>query len=150
MTTARRFTAAVLALLSLRAVQGLGASGVVLDRASYDLHPALEMQLWAAEPDVVDPVAMCFDANGRAYVVEMRDYPTGMPPDGRPGGTIRLLEGMNADGKPERATLFATGLRFPTSITPWRGGVLVAAPPQILWLKDTNRDGVADTLAVSA
>src|SRR2546428_9558116 len=45
------------------------------------LHPALEMSLFAAEPDVVDPVALTFDEAGRMYVVEMRDYPYGVGPE---------------------------------------------------------------------
>src|SRR6187397_2798698 len=60
--------------------------------SAYALHSAFEMKLFAAEPDVVDPVALAFDEFGRAYVVEMRDYPLGIGPEHKPGGTIRLLE----------------------------------------------------------
>src|SRR6185436_11825558 len=42
---------------------------------SYQLHPALEMSLFASEPQIVDPVALTWDEQGRMYVVEMRDYP---------------------------------------------------------------------------
>ncbi len=97
---------------------------------SYELHPALEMSLFAREPDVVDPVALTFDEQGRLYVVEMRDYPYGFGPNRRPGGTIRLLEDTDGDGRIDRSVLFAEGLSFPTSIAPWRGGVLVTAPPR--------------------
>ncbi|MSU34465.1 MAG: c-type cytochrome [Pedosphaera sp.] len=124
------------------------AAGPRLDPASYVLHPDLEMTLWAAEPDIVDPVAMCFDERGRAYVVEMRDFPLGMGPNHEPGGTVRLLEDRDGDGIPERSTVFADRLSYPTSITPWRGGVLVTAPPQVLWLVDTNGDGRADVREV--
>src|ERR1041384_2113114 len=34
-----------------------------------------QMQLIAAEPLITDPVAMVYDENGLAYVVEMNDYP---------------------------------------------------------------------------
>ena len=54
-------------------------------------HPSIRIELIAAEPDVVDPVALCFDASGNMYVVEMRDYPYGKGPTGSPGGTIRKL-----------------------------------------------------------
>src|SRR5262245_46865693 len=40
----------------------------------------LKIELVAAEPNVVDPVAIAFDADGRMYVVEMKDYPI-QPPD---------------------------------------------------------------------
>jgi putative membrane-bound dehydrogenase-like protein len=102
------------------------------------------MHLFAAEPDVVDPVALAFDAAERMYVVEMRDYPQGMAPDGAPGGTVRLLEDLDRDGRADRSTVFAEDLSFPTSIAPWRDGVFVTAPPQILWLADTDGDRRAD------
>src|SRR5262245_15566997 len=94
----------------------------------HKLHPALELSLFAKEPDVVDPVALTWDEEGNMYVVEMRDYPYGFGPDRKPGGTIRLLQDRDGDGKIDRVTLFATNLSFPTSIAPWNGGVLVAAP----------------------
>jgi putative membrane-bound dehydrogenase-like protein len=112
------------------------------------LHPALEISLFAAEPDVVDPVALTFDESGRMYVVEMRDYPYGFGPQRKPGGTVRLLEDTNHDGKADRSILFAENLSFPTSICPWNGGVLVTCPPEIIFLKDTNEDGRADVREV--
>src|ERR1043165_5204015 len=126
----------------------LASAATLAASNSYELHPALEMSLFAREPDVVDPVALTVDDEGRMYVVEMRDYPYGFGPERRPGGTIRLLEDTDNDGKIDRSTLFAEGLSFPTSIAPWNGGVLVTAPPDILFLKDTNGDGKADVREV--
>jgi len=120
----------------------------VADRTNSELHPALEISLFAREPDVVDPVALTFDETGRMYVVEMRDYPYGFEPNRRPGGTVRLLEDTNGDGKADRSVLFADNLSFPTSICPWKGGVLVTAPPEIIFLKDTDGDGKADVREV--
>ena len=111
-------------------------------------HPALEISVFAREPDVIDPVAICFDARGRMYVVEMRDYPYGIPPENKPGGTVRLLEDTDGDGRADRSVVFAEGLSFPTSIAPYRGGVIVAAPPEVIFLKDTNGDGKADVREV--
>jgi hypothetical protein len=48
----------------------------------------LMIELVAAEPDVVSPVAVSWDENGRMYVTEMSDYPTGPT-----SGKIKLLEG---------------------------------------------------------
>jgi putative membrane-bound dehydrogenase-like protein len=108
------------------------------------MHPDLEWSLFAAEPDVVDPVAMTFDEAGRAYVVEMRDYPYGFGPERKPGGTVRLLEDVDGDGHADKSTVFAEHLSFPTSIAAWNGGVLVAASPDIVFLKDTDGDGKSD------
>src|SRR4051794_40628069 len=70
------------------------------------VHPAVEISLFAKEPDVVDPVALTFDEAGRMYVVEMRDYPYGIGPQRKPGGTVRLLEDTNHDGRADRSVLF--------------------------------------------
>src|ERR1051325_4855670 len=63
----------------------------------------LTIELVAAEPDVVSPVAIAWDADGRMFVAEMSDYPTGPK-----GGRIRMLEDRDGDGRYERATIFAT------------------------------------------
>ena len=104
----------------------------------------LVFEPFAEEPQVVDPVAMCFDEEGRAYVVEMRDYPLGIGAKHEAGGTVRLLVDLDGDGRVDRSTVFADRLSFATSITPWKGGVLVSAPPEIVYLKDTDGDGKAD------
>ena len=114
------------------------------DPSQFQMDPAFEIALWAAEPKIVDPVALCWDADGRAYVAECRDYPFGVGPNGKVGSTIRLLEDTDGDGKPDRSTIFAKDLSYATSVTPWNGGVLVTAPPVLWFLKDTDGDGVAD------
>src|SRR5687768_9784514 len=111
------------------------------------------MDLLAAEPMVASPVAMTYDENGRAYVCEMRDYPytdkarhqrnQENPTDGAIG-TVRLLEDSDGDGVFEKSTMFASGLSWPTGIACWKGGVFVAATPDIWYLKDTDGDGEAD------
>src|SRR5258706_15739367 len=45
--------------------------------ATFRLEPGLRIELVAAEPTVVDPVAIAFDENGRMFVAENRGYPTG-------------------------------------------------------------------------
>jgi putative membrane-bound dehydrogenase-like protein len=129
-------------LLSL--LGGILTASASTNASRIEIHPALDIHLFASEPDVVDPVALCFDASGRMFVIEMRDYPYGVGSDQQPGGAIRLLEDRNGDGRADASSLFAENLSFPTSITPWNGGVLVTAPPEIIFLKDTTGDGKAD------
>jgi len=125
-----------------------GSPHPIADKTNCRIHPAIEISLFAAEPDVVDPVALTFDESGRMYVVEMRDYPYGIGPQHKPGGTVRLIEDTNHDGRADRSTVFAENLSFPTSICSWNGGVLVTCPPEIIFLKDTDGDGRADVREV--
>src|SRR5687767_595967 len=104
----------------------------------------LQIELAAREPNIVDPVCIAFDEDGRMYVAEMRDYPTGPGEGSPPLGRIKFLEDTDLDGYFDKATTYADGLRTPTSVLPWRGGVLVASPPDIVFLKDTTGDGKAD------
>ncbi len=110
------------------------------------LSPKLDLRidLVAAEPDVIDPVAIAFDEHARMYVVEMRDYPNG-PKDGEASASrIRLLEDADGDGLFETSHVFADGLLFATGVLPWDGGVIVTVAGEIRFLKDTNGDHAAD------
>ncbi len=111
--------------------------------SSFELHPDFEMQLFAAEPFVKDPVCMEFDADGNTYVVEMYDYPY-RPEEGMENGRIILLKDQDGDGRVDASTVFADKLMEATSILPWDGGLLVTSAPNILYLKDTDGDGRAD------
>jgi putative membrane-bound dehydrogenase-like protein len=103
------------------------------------------VELVACEPQTIDPVAFDWDAAGRLWVVEMADYPLGMDGKGKAGGRVRVLEDKDHDGHYETSRLFADSLNFPNGIMTWRDGVLVTAAPQLLYLRDTDGDGVADT-----
>ena len=103
-----------------------------------------KVELVAAEPLLLDPVAFDWDERGRLWVVEMADYPLGMENNGKPGGRVRVLEDTDGDGRYDRSTLFAEGLNFPNGLLTWRDGVIVTAAPNIVFLRDANGDGRAD------
>jgi putative membrane-bound dehydrogenase-like protein len=109
-----------------------------------ELDDRLQVELIAAEPLVADPVAIDFGPDGRLWVVEMPDYSREVDETFGHSGRIRYLEDSNGDGNYDRATLFATGLRFPTGTLVWRKGLLVCDAPDILYLEDTTGDGRAD------
>jgi putative membrane-bound dehydrogenase-like protein len=106
--------------------------------------PGFRMELVAAEPLVHDPVAAAFDEDGNLYVAEMRDYPYRPPPGQSPLGSVRLLRDRDGDGRFDESHLFADQLLWPAGVAPWRGGVFVAAPPDIWYFKDTDGDCRAD------
>ena len=112
--------------------------------AHFRLAPGVKIELAAAEPEVVDPVAVRFDEDGRMWVVEMRDYPNGPAAGQKPLSRIKLLEDIDGDGRYETACTFADQLLFATGVQPWHGGVIVAYSGRIEWMKDTDGDGRAD------
>lgn len=115
--------------------------------ATFEVQHGFKMDLIAAEPLVVDPVDLAYDEDGRAYVVEMRDYPYPEEKNALPKeflGTVRLLEDRDGDGRFDHSTMFADQLAWPTSVCCYRGGVFVAAAPDLWYFKDTDGDGRAD------
>jgi putative membrane-bound dehydrogenase-like protein len=102
------------------------------------------VQLFASEPHVFDPVALEFDEQGNAYVIEMPDYPYEVEP-GKGHGRIRILKDTDGDGKIDKSIIFAENVTEATSMLPWKGGLIVTAAPNIIYLKDTNGDGKSDS-----
>src|SRR5438270_7483124 len=115
--------------------------------ATFQIAKGFRAELVACEPNVIDPVAINFDEDGRMYVTEMPGYPNdGVATGTITSGRIKLLEDLDGDGFYEHCTLFAQGLRLPTCAMPWNGGVLVGNAPDIVYLKDTDGDGKANTM----
>src|SRR5262249_50876652 len=111
---------------------------------TFDGVNGFHMQLVAAEPLVKSPIAAAFDEDGNLYVCEMTDYPY-KPAEGlEPIGSVRLLRDTDGDGTYDQAHLFADRLLWPAGVVPWKGGVFVAAPPDIWYFKDTDGDFQAD------
>lgn len=106
--------------------------------------PGREVVAVAAEPLVRDPVCIAWDARGRLWTAEMRDYPLGLNNDGTPGSEIRVLDDLDGDGIYDKATVFLDGLAFANGVLPWRDGVLVTCAPQIFYAEDRDGDGKAD------
>src|SRR2546423_459950 len=102
--------------------------------------PGFRVELVAAEPDLVNPVAMPFDERGRIWVTESLEYPRRSAGPGR--DRIKVLEDSDGDGKIDKITLFAEGLNIPSGIAVGHGGVWVANAPDILFYK-IGSDGKA-------
>jgi putative membrane-bound dehydrogenase-like protein len=110
---------------------------------TFKVRPGFRIELVAAEPLVRDPIELCFDEEGRMFVVEMIDYSELR--DVRPHlGRIRLLEDTDGDGRMDRSRVFADDLPWPTAVFWANGGVYAAATPDVFFLQDTDGDGRAD------
>jgi putative membrane-bound dehydrogenase-like protein len=102
-----------------------------------------EIELVAAEPIVRDPVDVVWDENGQMFVAEMGDYP--LPTETGPlMSRIRVLSDEDGDGRMDKATTWADHLDHVQGMVPMNGGLLITTRTAILFLKDSNGDGVAD------
>ena len=99
--------------------------------------------LFAAEPDVVQPIAFTIDPRGRLWVVENYSYPIWL---GGPHGKDRILilEDADGDGRFDRRTVFLDkGTNF-TGIELGFGGVWVCATPNLIFIPDRDGDDKPD------
>lgn len=123
-----------------------------------------EVRNFAAEPMVVNPVAMTWDHRGRLWVVELFEYPSGAKTPNEysktatdenfrpvvktdansPRDKVVVLEDTDNDGKADKRTVFAEGLNLATAILCGYGGVFVGQAPNMFFFRDTDGDDKAD------
>ena len=142
------------------------------ERAAFHLPPGFEIQLVASEPDLRKPMNMQWDALGRLWITESREYPFPVK-DGSPGrDSIRIFSDFAPDGRARKMEIFAEGLNIPTGLYPFRSRAgdsagtsekagagekspraltsaatwkcIVWSIPNIWLLEDTDGDGRAD------
>ena len=100
------------------------------------------VSLFAGEPDVHQPIAMCTDDRGRLWVVEAFIYPRRHPHQGpvlpdadkKLGDRILIFEDTDGDGKFDKVTTFIEGLNLVSGIEFGFGGVWVGAAPYLLFI----------------
>jgi putative membrane-bound dehydrogenase-like protein len=105
------------------------------------------LELFAAEPNVMHPIALSWDERGRMYVLITKDYPNERK-EGGGSDYILICEDTNQDGKADKFTRFAEGLSIPTGMVFSNGGLVVSQAPDMLFLKDTDGDDKADVRQV--
>jgi putative heme-binding domain-containing protein len=142
------------------------------ERAAFHLPPGFEIQLVANEPDLRKPMNMQWDALGRLWITESREYPFPVK-DGSPGrDSIRIFSDFGPDGRARKVEIFADGLNIPTGLYPFRSRAgdsagtsekttaagksaraltsaatwkcIVWSIPNIWLMEDTDGDGKAD------
>lgn len=105
-----------------------------------------EVQLFASEPMIGDPVVATFDVEGRLWVAEFRNYMLDVDASNEsdPTGRIVILHDDDHDGRADRSTVFADNLVLPRAVLPLQGGALVITPPNLYWMPDKDGDLKAD------
>jgi len=116
--------------------------------AAFTVADGYEVNLFASEADgVVKPVQFSWDERGRLLVACSSTYPqtlAGMPPT----DFIQILEDKDGDGRAETSSRFAEGLTMVQGLEPGDGGIYVCDFDKLIHLKDSDRDGRADTRKV--
>src|SRR5207248_11500440 len=91
------------------------------------------VQLFAGEPDVVQPIAFCLDDRGRLWVAEALSYPVRQK-ENEGLDRIVIFEDTDGDGKFDKRTVFMEGLNLVSGLEVGFGGVWIGAAPYLLYV----------------
>jgi len=111
------------------------------------LPEGFEVTLFAAEPNIINPIAFTWDERGRLWVVQSQDYPHGLANDVG-GDRITICEDTDNDGRADTFTDFALNQSLTTGITKVKGGIIVAQAPNMVFLEDSDGDDKMDKSTV--
>ncbi|HEY5913316.1 MAG TPA: PVC-type heme-binding CxxCH protein [Verrucomicrobiae bacterium] len=122
-----------------RAASAAGTNGL----SSFRVEPGFRIEVVAAEPLVASPIAIAFDEGGKMYVAET---PQGLGAGevARASGRIRLLQDPDERGEYRSSIVLAENVVSPSALACYSGGVFVASGGDVLYLKDSTGDGLAD------
>ncbi len=101
--------------------------------------------VFAAEPDVQNPVAMAWDRRGRLWVAENYTYAEQSERfDLRQRDRVLIFEDSDGDGRADRRTVFTDDVQRLASVELGLGGVWLLCPPRLLFVPDRDGDDVPD------
>ena len=115
---------------------------------TFYMAPGYHLELVAAEPLIRNPIVIDWDTEGRLWVLEMPGFVPNLhhqEPNMDPVGRVVVLEDLDHDGRMDKRTVFADGLILARSLKVLDRGVLVAEPPNVWLMHDTNGDLKMDT-----
>lgn len=103
------------------------------------------VNVWAAEPMMKQPMAFTWDNQGRLWVAENMDYETRHSGfSGSGDSRIIILEDTDKDGAADKRKVFLEGIAFPSAIAVGFDGLFIGAPPNLLFVPDRNNDDKPD------
>lgn len=104
-----------------------------------------QVNAWASEPMITQPMAFCWDDRGRMWIAENRDYETRGTGFSNSGDSkILILEDTDGDGIADSRKVFLEGIPFPAAIAVGFDGLFLGAPPNLLFVPDRDGDDKAD------
>ena len=103
-----------------------------------------EVSIFAAEPDIAEPIAFCFDDRGRMWVAENFNYRTRREHTGEKVSRIQILEDTDGDGVFDKKKTFTDKLTFTSGLACGFGGVFVGSPPNLTFIPDADGDDKPD------
>src|SRR5207249_1030773 len=107
------------------------------------LPPGFKATVFAAEPDVQNPIAMAWDARGRLWTAENYTYAESkLKFDLHLRDRILIFEDQDGDGHFDSRKVFTDEVQRLTSVEVGHGGVWAMCPPQLLFFPDRNGDDV--------
>ncbi len=139
------------ALWGVAQQEGRMAKFLTPDEAAKAMTPldGYQVEAWAGEPMVTQPMAFAWDDRGRLWIAENRDYETRSTGfSGSGDSRIVILEDADRDGKADTRTVFMEGIAFPSALAVGFDGVFVGAPPHLLFVPDRDGDDRADMDAI--
>jgi putative membrane-bound dehydrogenase-like protein len=109
----------------------------------------LQIELYAKEPDLINPTNMAIDARGRIWVCEAYNYRNDVNniPYNTKGDRISILEDTNGDGKSDKKTIFYQGedVNSALGIAVLGSKIIVSCSPNVLVFTDANHDDKPDS-----
>jgi putative membrane-bound dehydrogenase-like protein len=110
-----------------------------------ELPPGFKCQVFAAEPDVQQPIAMAWDAKGRLWVAENYTYAENPARwDTKLRDRIIILEDKDGDGKHDGRKVFWDQGSYLTSVEIGYGGAWILNNGSLSFIADKNGDDVPD------
>ena len=99
-------------------------------------------------PQLANPVQLQVDTKGRLWAAAWATYPKWEPLK-EMNDALLIFEDTDNDGEADKVKEFAR-VHNPLGFEFWNGGVIVTSQPDIIFLKDTDGDDVADVRYVIA
>ncbi|QDV61512.1 Cytochrome c [Crateriforma conspicua] len=113
--------------------------------STMQLPDGFSARVFAAEPDVQNPIDMAWDARGRLWVAENYTYSDRSERFNRSlRDRVLFFVDQDGDGRSDQRHVFTDDVQMLTSVEVGLGGVWLMCPPQLLFIPDANGDGVAD------